>query len=99
MNQDALVEQLFALTKDMEAAATLADWPRAAELDAARTPLLRALTREQGPQALAKIREIQGIDAAVLAHASAIRTGLATEYHAAMTRVNAANRYQQGARF
>jgi flagellar protein FliT len=98
-DQDALVERLFALTKDMETAAILADWPRVAELDAARTPLLRALTREQSPQALATIREIQGIDAAVLAEATATRSELATEYHSAMKRVNAASRYQQGARF
>jgi flagellar protein FliT len=98
MDQTRLIEQLLEITQDIEAAASLADWQRAAELDATRTPLMRTLDARQSPHALALIRQIQAIDAAVLANARQSRGELQTEYQAAMKRVAAARQYQQAAR-
>ncbi|MFM0528311.1 flagellar protein FliT [Paraburkholderia strydomiana] len=98
MNQMSLIEDLLSLTQAIESAASLADWPEAARLTAQRSPLLMLLITEQTPEALALIRRIQAIDAAVLADASNTQYGLQEEYRIAMGRVSAVDHYQKAAR-
>jgi flagellar protein FliT len=99
MEQNALIEQLLALTLAIEHAATLADWPEAARLVEERSPLFTSLQREQDAAAMGKIDRIRAIDAAVTANAKLTQTELQTEYSGAMRQVQAASKYQQAARF
>jgi flagellar protein FliT len=97
MDQTSLVEHVLALTRAIDQAAQLADWPEAARLIDERSPHLMSITAEQTPAALELVRQIQALDAAVLGNAQATQSELQTEYRAAMERVSAANAYQQAA--
>jgi hypothetical protein len=94
-SQDALVNRVFQLTEAVGYAAGLADWPKAAQLMAERSPLLMSLRAEQSPAALATIRRIQAIDQAVRDDATAARTGLETGYREAMNRTASASQYHR----
>ncbi|MFM0152755.1 flagellar protein FliT [Paraburkholderia sediminicola] len=98
MNQTELIERLLSMTREIEHAASLADWPEAARLTEARSPLLMSLSAEQEPAALDMIRRIQAIDAALLADAATTQDELHTEFEAAMGRTKAAGEYQRIAR-
>lgn len=98
MNQTELVERLLSMTREIEQAASLADWPEAARLSEARSPLLMSLAAEQEPAALEKIRQIQAMDAALLANAEITQNELQTEFEAAIGRTRAAGEYQRMAR-
>ncbi|HYS62604.1 MAG TPA: flagellar protein FliT [Paraburkholderia sp.] len=98
MNQTELVERVLSITRDIEQAASLADWPEAARLTEARSPLLMSLTTEQEPAALEMIRRIQAIDAALLADAATTQNELHIEFEAAIGRTKAAGEYQRVAR-
>jgi hypothetical protein len=93
MDQTRLVEQALALTEEIDHAARIADWQRAARLSEQRSPLLMALAPEQSPEALALIRRIQAIDDATLREAMIAQSELAAEYRAAMDRTQAAHSY------
>ncbi|MFL9889495.1 flagellar protein FliT [Paraburkholderia sp. RL17-383-BIF-A] len=98
MNQTELVERVLSITREIEQAASLADWPEAARLTEARSPLLMSLTAEQEPAALEMIRQIQAIDAALVADAAVTQNELHTEFEAAIGRTKAAGEYQRMAR-
>lgn len=98
MNQTELVERVLSITREIEQAASLADWPEAARLTDARSPLLMSLTAEQEPAALDMIRQIQAADAALLADAQTTQTELHIEFEAAIGRTKAAGEYQRIAR-
>jgi flagellar protein FliT len=98
MDQNTLIDRLLALTVATEYAATLADWPEAARLTEARSPLFRLLTREQDADAMAKISRIQAIDAAIAVEAKAARTEMQVEYTAAIGKIQATSKYHQAAR-
>ena len=98
MNQTELVERLLSMTREITQAASLADWPEAARLTEARSPLLMSLVAEQEPAALEKIRQIQAMDAALLADAELTQNELHIEFDAAMGRTRAAGEYQRMAR-
>ncbi|MCC8402170.1 flagellar protein FliT [Paraburkholderia sp. MMS20-SJTN17] len=98
MNQPELVERVLSMTREIEQAASLADWPKAARLTEARSPLLMSLTADQEPAALDKIREIRAIDAALLADAEITQKELRIEFEAAIGRTRAAGQYQRMAR-
>lgn len=98
MNQTELVEHLLSLTRGIEQAASLADWPEAARLTEARSPLLMTLGAAQEPAALDMIRQIQAIDAALLADARVTQNELHIEFEAAIGRTKAAGEYQRVAR-
>ncbi|WP_094780679.1 flagellar protein FliT [Paraburkholderia ribeironis] len=98
MSQTELVERLLSITRDIEQAASLADWPQAARLTEMRSPLLMALSADQAPAALEMIRQIQAIDAALLADAQTTQNELHVEFEAAIARTRAAGQYQQVAR-
>ena len=98
MNQTELIERLLAMTREIEQAASLADWPEAARLTDARSPLLMSLSADQEPAALEMVRRIQEIDAALLADAETTQSELHTEFEAAIGRTKAAGEYQRIAR-
>ncbi|MDE1181274.1 flagellar protein FliT [Paraburkholderia sp.] len=98
MDQNVIVERLLSLTQDIEAAAFIADWPTAAARSAERAPLVRQLSPQQSPAALAMIRRIQAIDAQVMSSASVTRMEMEREFGTAMQRVSAVSQYQVTAR-
>lgn len=98
-DQAQLVERVFALTLEIDEAALLFDWQRAARLTGERSPLLRAITTPQEPAALALIRRIQSMDTARLEQARIAQAELAAEYRGAMANANAARQYQRIAAF
>ena len=97
MDQTSLVQHVLELTRAIDQAARLADWEEAARLIDVRFPHLMAITAEQTPASLERVRQIQALDAAVFDNAQTTQTELQAEYRAAMDRVNAANAYQQAA--
>jgi flagellar protein FliT len=98
MNQTELIERLLSMTREIEHAASLADWPEAARLTEERSPLLMSLSADQEPAALEMIRRIQAIDEALLADAETTQNELHIEFEAAMGRTRAAGEYQRIAR-
>ncbi|WP_027799248.1 flagellar protein FliT [Paraburkholderia dilworthii] len=98
MNQMELVERVLSITRQIEQAAALADWPEAARLTEMRSPLLMSLTADQVPAALDMIRQIQAIDAALVANAGLTQQELHVEFEAAIGRAKAAGEYQRMAR-
>lgn len=98
MNQTELIERLLSMTREIEQAASLADWPEAARLTEARSPLLMSLSADQEPAALEMVRRIQEIDEALLADAETTQNELHIEFEAAIGRTKAAGEYQRIAR-
>jgi flagellar protein FliT len=98
MDQQQLVESVLALTLEIDEAAELSDWQRAAQLTNERSPLLHSISAPQDPSALALIRQIQLLDAARLQSASIAQTELSAEYHTAVGNIKAARQYQRVAR-
>jgi hypothetical protein len=98
MNQSELVERLLSITQEIEQAASLADWPEAARLTEARSPLMMSLSADQEPVALEMIRRIQAIDESLLADAETTKNELYIEFEAAIGRTKAAGEYQRIAR-
>jgi flagellar protein FliT len=93
MEQTRLVEQVLALTEEIDHAARIADWQRAAHLAEQRSPLLMSVGAEQSPEALTLIRRIQAMDSVTLHEAATAQAELASEYRTAMERTNAASSY------
>jgi hypothetical protein len=93
MDQARLVEQVLALTEEIDHAARIADWQLAARLAEQRSPLLMAVGPHQSSEALALIRRIQAMDDVTLREAATAQAELATEYRTAMERTNAAHSY------
>jgi len=95
--QDTLVEQLLDMTQAIEHAALMADWPEAARLLEARTPLLHSLEARQSPRALKMIQRVRALDVALAQNAREVQAELADEYHAAMRRIHATKQYHRAA--
>lgn len=95
MDQATLIERLTSLTREIEHAAMMADWPEAARLAEARSPLFAMATPTQDPVVLEALRKLQATDEAVFASAQAARTELAAEYREALGRVSSVSQYQQ----
>jgi hypothetical protein len=93
MEQTRLVEQVLALTEEIDHAARLADWQLAARLAEQRSPLLMSVGPDQSSEALALIRRIQAMDALTLGEAATAQAELAGEYRVAMERTHAASSY------
>lgn len=93
MDQTRLVEHVLALTEQIEHAARIADWQRAALLSGQRSPLLMSIEPEQSPEALALIRRIQAMDTLTVREATTAQSELASEFRSAMDRTTAANSY------
>jgi flagellar protein FliT len=97
-DQTQLVTQVYELTLEIDTAAQLSDWQRAARLASERSPMLHAISATESPPSLALIRRIQALDAVRLAEARVAREELDAEYRAAVAAVGAARQYQQVAR-
>lgn len=93
MDQTRLVEQVLALTEEIDQAARIADWQRAARLSEQRSPLLMSFAPAQSPEAMTLIRRIQALDDGTLREVRTAQSELASEFRSAMDRTNAANRY------
>jgi flagellar protein FliT len=99
MDQNTLVEQLLAMTLDIEHAAAMANWQEAARLTEVRSPLFAHLTKEQDAVSMQKINRIRAIDAVVAADAKTTQLELQGEYNDMMRKAQGASKYLQGARF
>jgi hypothetical protein len=77
LNQNQLVEQVYALSHAIEQATRLAEWHQAAWLSQLRSPLLTSIRAEQEPAALAMIREIQTINLTIMQRTHSRQTDLA----------------------
>jgi hypothetical protein len=99
MNQHEMIERAWALTEAIEAAVDAQDWPRAAELTQARTPLVMAFEADQPAASLATIRRIQASIESMMGRAQAAQAMLGTGYRRSMDQAQAAGRYQQAMRF
>jgi flagellar protein FliT len=97
MNQQELIQNAWALTEAIEEAVDAQDWPRAAELTQARSPLLMALDADQPPDALATIRRIQTSIESMMGRTRVAQVMLSTAYRKSMDQAQAASRYQKGA--
>lgn len=98
MSQSNLVERVYAITLEIEEAAQISDWRRAACLTDERSPLLHSIGATQEPVSLELIQRIRALDAARLETARVVQTELTQEYHAAVRSMNAARQYQTIAR-
>jgi flagellar protein FliT len=99
MEQNSLIDRLLELTLAIQHAAAMANWQEAARLTEERTPLFMELTPEQDATAMEVINRIQAIDTAIAANATTTQTELQLEYSSAMTKVQAASKYHQAAKF
>ncbi|KQR79604.1 hypothetical protein ASG35_06865 [Burkholderia sp. Leaf177] len=99
MNQLELIAKAWALTEAIESAAAENDWPRAAELTNARSPLLMSLQADQSDESMVTIRRIQASIATIMNVATSAETALMRNHRQALTQANAAGRYQQAAQF
>lgn len=95
----ARIERIWQFTKDIEQAAAVGEWERAAQLAGERSPLLMSLGAQQSADALATLREIQAIDLRIAEAAQAAQESLGAEYRAAMLATRNANQYQRIAQF
>ncbi|MEA3118520.1 MAG: flagellar protein FliT [Paraburkholderia sp.] len=91
----APLARAYELTCSIAVAADQDDWQIVSQLVDERSPLIMALGPEQPAQALAAIREIQRIDAAVMQRANGAREALARTFSEAQQRVTAAQFYQK----
>jgi flagellar protein FliT len=99
MSQSQLVEHVYAMTLEIEEAAQLSDWRRAASISGERSPLLHSITVAQEPASLELIARIRALDAARIEAARVAQTELTQEYQAAVANMNAARQYQAVARY
>lgn len=97
-DQARLINEVHALTLEIDTAVKLSDWQRAARLAGERSPMVRAISPVQSAAALALIRDIQTLDAARLAMLRAAHVQLSAEYRQAKASVGAARQYQKMAR-
>jgi flagellar protein FliT len=97
MEQAKLIEALLAKTEEIEFAATMLDWTKAAQLADERTALLHRLSPEQTPEAMESIRRIQASAATLFTRAREAQDTLQTEYRTAMGRVKNVGMYQRTA--
>jgi len=97
-DQARLIDEVYALTLEIDTAVKLSDWQRAVRLARERSPMVHAISPVQSASALALIRSIQTLDAARLATLRAARVQLSAEYQQAKASVGAARQYQKMAR-
>jgi flagellar protein FliT len=99
MDQQRLIEDVWALTEAIEIAVGKEDWEHAAGLVEARSPMLMSIRAEQPAEALTVIRKIQASIDAVAARAHTAQMALATTYRRSMDGAKAASQYHRAARF
>jgi flagellar protein FliT len=99
MSQSQLVEKVYAMTLEIEEAAQLSDWRRAASVTDERSPLLHRIDAAQDAASLELIQRIRALDVARLETARTAQSELSQEYHAAVAGMSAARQYQSMLRY
>ncbi|ADG17125.1 conserved hypothetical protein [Paraburkholderia atlantica] len=93
MQNVTLIERIWQKTKDLELAAAVGDWERAAQLADERSPLLTALGAQPPRDVMARLREIHDIDRRIFENARVAQQELGAEYQASMQASRNAGRY------
>jgi flagellar protein FliT len=81
MEQTQLVREAFHLTKAMERASMMGEWPRVQELATQRSSLLLSLEREQNPVSLDLIRQILLIGDTITENLMTAQSTVTAEHH------------------
>ncbi|MEM5400572.1 flagellar protein FliT [Paraburkholderia unamae] len=95
----APIDRIWQITKDIEQAAAVGEWEKAAELANERSPLLMSLSAKQTGAALDVLKQIHAIDTRVAAAAQSAQNTLGAEYRSAMQATRNVNQYQRVAQF
>jgi hypothetical protein len=95
----APIDRIWQITKDIEQAAAVGEWEKAAELANERSPLLMSLSAKQTGAALEVLKQVHAIDARIAAVAMSAQSTLSAEYRSAMQATRNANLYQRVAQF
>lgn len=95
----APIERIWQITKDIEQAAAVGEWEKAAELANERSPLLMSLSEKQTGTALDVLKQVHAIDTRVAAVAQSAQTALSAEFRMAMQATRNVNQYQRVAQF
>lgn len=95
----APIDRIWQITKDIEQAAAVGEWEKAAELANERSPLLMSLSAKQTGAALDVLKQVRAIDARVAAAAESAQSTLSAEYRSAIQATRNVNQYQRVAQF
>lgn len=95
----APIERIWQITKDIEQAAAVGEWEKAAELANERSPLLMSLSEKQTGTALDVLKQVHAIDTRVAAVAQSAQHALSAEFRTAMQATRNVNQYQRVAQF
>lgn len=93
--QTTTVERIWKLTKEIELATAVCDWPDAARLASERSPLVMSLSVQQSPEAKAALRKIFEMDRTIVAHARTAQTELTAEYAQVVQGARGVSQYQR----
>ena len=99
MENTAPIDRIWQITKDIEQAAAVGEWEKAAELANERSPLLMSLSAKQTGAALEVLKQVHAIDARIAAVAMSAQSTLSAEYRSAMQATRNVNLYQRVAQF
>ncbi|QGZ55923.1 flagellar protein FliT [Paraburkholderia acidiphila] len=95
----APIDRIWQITKDIEQAAAVGDWEKAAELANERSPLLMSLSAQQAGAALDVLKQVHAIDTRIATEAESAQSALSAEYRCAMQATRNVNQYQRVAQF
>ena len=95
----APIDRIWQITKDIEQAAAVGEWEKAAELANERSPLLMSLSAKQTGAVLEVLKQVHAIDARIAAVAMSAQSTLSAEYRSAMQATRNVNQYQRVAQF
>ncbi|MCP3717973.1 flagellar protein FliT [Paraburkholderia sp. CNPSo 3281] len=95
----APIDRIWQITKDIEQAAAVGEWEKAAELANQRSPLLMSLSAKQTDAALDMLKRVHAIDTRIAAEARSAQTALSAEFRSAMQATRNVNQYQRVAQF
>ncbi|MEM5425108.1 MULTISPECIES: flagellar protein FliT [Paraburkholderia] len=99
MEFGAPIDRIWQITKDIEQAAAVGEWEKAAELANERSPLLMSLSAKQTGAALEVLKQVHAVDTLVAAAAESAQSTLSAEYRCAMQATRNVNLYQRVAQF
>ena len=95
----APIDRIWQITKDIEQAAAVGEWEKAAVLANERSPLLMSLSAKQTGAALEVLKQVHAIDTRIAAEAESAQSTLSAEYRSAMQATRNVNQYQRVAQF
>jgi flagellar protein FliT len=95
----APIDRIWQITKDIEQAAAVGEWEKAAELANVRSPLVMSLSAKQTGAALDVLKQVHSINTRIAAEAASAQSALSAEYRAAMQATRNVNQYQRVAQF